>query len=78
MINRGVVAEIPPQELDVWSGPVIGNTHHDDLKDSATTPVKLVSNSSFKKGTTSLNEFLVKGPNTSNYLYSKVINLGIM
>ena len=49
MIDRGVVIEITLQELEAWSGPIIWNTHHDVLKDSATTPVRLISNSYFNK-----------------------------
>ena len=39
--------------------------HHDVFKPgSLSTPVRLVSNSSFKNGTTNLNDLTVKGPNT--------------
>ena len=73
MIDRGVVTELSPQELEAWNGPVNWNTHHDVLKDSTTTPIHLVSNSSFKNGNTTLNELLVKGPNTLNCLFSNLI-----
>ena len=43
------------------------------LKDSATTPVRLVSNSSFANGSTNLNDLLVKGPNTLNCLFSNIL-----
>ena len=62
MIDKHVVSEISPQELEAWPGPVNWNTHHNVLKDSATTPVRLVSNSSFPNGSTAFNELLVKGP----------------
>ena len=73
MIDRNVVSEITPVELQAWKGPVNWNTHHDVLKDSATTPVRLVSNSSFANGSTTLNDLLVKGPNTLNCLFTNLV-----
>ena len=73
MIDRNVVSEITPVELQAWKGPVNWNTHHDVLKDSATTPVRLVSNSSFANGSTNLNNLLVKGPNTLNCLFTNLV-----
>ena len=73
MINRNVVSEITPLELQAWKGPINYNTHHDVLKDSVTTPVRLVSNSSFPNGSTTLNDLLVKGPNTLNCLFSNLV-----
>ena len=43
------------------------------MKDSATTPVRLVSNSSFANGSTTLNDLLVKGPNTLNCLFTNLV-----
>ena len=43
------------------------------LKDSALTPVRLVSNSSFRNGHTSLNGCLAKGPNTLNDLFDNMV-----
>merc|ERR1712112_437213 len=73
MIDRNVVSEITPLELQAWKGPINYNTHHDVLKDSVTTPVRLVSNSSFPNGSTTLNDLLVKGPNTLNCLFSNLV-----
>merc|ERR1712074_238952 len=73
MIDRRVISEITQQESDSWTGPINYNTHHDVLKDSVTTPVRLVSNSSYSNGQTALNEILVKGPNTLNSLYNNLI-----
>ena len=73
MIDRNVVSEITSAELQAWKGPINYNTHHDVLKDSATTPVRLVSNSSFNNGSTNLNDLLVKGPNTLNCLFSNLV-----
>merc|ERR1712177_28830 len=73
MIDRNVVSEITPLELQAWKGPINYNTHHDVLKDSVTTPVRLVSNSSFTNGSTNLNDLLVKGPNTLKCLFSNLV-----
>ena len=73
MIDCNVVSEITSAELQAWKGPINYNTHHDVLKDSATTPVRLVSNSSFNNGSTNLNNLLVKGPNTLNCLFSNLV-----
>merc|ERR1712115_518690 len=73
MIDRNVVSEVTPLELQAWKGPVNYNTHHDVLKDSVTTHVRLVSNSSFVNGSTTLNDLLVKGPNTLNYLFTNLV-----
>ena len=43
------------------------------MKDSATTPVRLVSNSSFANSSTNLNNLLVKGPNTLNCLFTNLV-----
>ena len=71
------MSEIFPQEFEAWSGPVNWNTHHDVLKNSATTLVRLVNNSSFPNGSTALNQLLVEGPNTLNYLFSNIITFGV-
>ena len=52
----------PLQDLAEWSGHVNWNTQYNVLKDSATTPVILVSNSSIQNGSTILNELLTKSP----------------
>ena len=38
-----------------------------------TTPVRVISNSSFRNGTTTLKECLIKGPNTLVDLYENLI-----
>ena len=60
MIYSNVVFEISPLKLKAWKGPVNWNTHHDILKDSATKPIRLVSNFSFPNGSTTLNDLLIK------------------
>ena len=73
MTDRNVVSEMSQLELEAWDGPVNWNTHHDVLKNSTTTPIRLVSNSSFPNGSTTLSDLLVKGPNTLNCLFSNLV-----
>merc|ERR1712106_1264494 len=72
-LNRGAIAPITGEELNSYSGPVNYVTHHSVLKDSSTTPVRLVSNSSVSNNRTSLNECLVKGPDTLNPMLNNII-----
>ena len=64
MLERGTAVKLSKQEIDDWAGPAHYITHHPVLKDSVSTPVRLVSNSSF--GSPSLNSILMKGPNSLN------------
>ena len=64
MLERGTAVELSEQELRDWAGPVHYITHHPVLKDSVTTPCRLVTNSSF--GNPSLNSIVMKGPNSMN------------
>ena len=64
MLERGTAVELTEQELRDWAGPVHYITHHPVLKDSVTTPCRLVTNSSF--GNPSLNSIVMKGPNSMN------------
>ena len=73
MIDRGVVKELSQFDLETYDGPINYITHHEVLKDSASTPLRIVSKSSFPNGRTTLNECLVKGPNTLNCLFSNLI-----
>lgn len=53
MIDRGVVSTISMEERDSYKGPINYIIHHEVYNDnSATTPVRLVNNSSFKNGQT--------------------------
>ena len=53
MLDRGVVSEISQGEIAAYTGPVTYITHHEIYKPgSMSTPVRLVSNSSFKNGST--------------------------
>ena len=65
-IKRGVAVKLTEDELASWTGPFQYITHHAVLKDSVTTPVRVVSNSSFNNGGKSLNKCLASGPNSLN------------
>ena len=65
-LARGAFVELSKDEIDTYSGPVQYITHHAVLKDSASTPLRVVTNSSFKNGKYSLNDLLPKGPNSLN------------
>ena len=71
MLNRGVVSEISQSEISTYTGPVNYITHHEVYKPgSLLTPVRLVSNSSFRNGSTNLHDLTVKGPNTLAEIYN--------
>ena len=60
MLNRGVVSEISQSEISAYTGPVNYITHHEVYKPgSLSTPVRLVSNSSFRNGSTNINDLTV-------------------
>ena len=74
MVNRGVISKNPEEELKAYSGPVNYITHHEVYKEGSTsTPVRLVSNSLYKNGETSLNELIAKGPNTRADIFDNLI-----
>ena len=65
MVSRKVVSEISDTEKAAYIGPINYITHHEVNKPgSISTPIHLVSNSSFRNGNTNLNDICVKGPNT--------------
>ena len=73
MLAHGVISVIPTEELKSYRGPVNYITHQEVYKDSSTTPVRVISNSSFHNRTTTLNKCLIKGPNTLVDLYKNLI-----
>ena len=74
MLDRGVVEEISSQETEQYSGPVNWITHHEVHKPgSLSTPVRLVSNSSFRNGKTNLNDLTIKDPNTLADLFGNLL-----
>ena len=73
MLKHGVVSEITQQEISPYTGLVNYITHHEVYKPgSLSTPVRLVSNSSFRNGSTNLNDITVKVPNTLADMYDNL------
>ena len=76
MIEVGAVTELSKAEIDMWDGPVhyISIQHVVDLS-SATTPLRLVTNSSLADPVTgiSLNSILAKGPKVLNDMFEIVL-----
>ena len=65
MLNRGVVSKISQSEISAYISPINYITQHEVYKPgSLSTPVRLVSSSSFKNGSTNLNDPTMKGLNT--------------
>ena len=65
VLDRETAVKLTQEEMDEWAGPVNYITHHSVMSaSSASTPVRMVSNSSF--GNPSLNSILMKGPNSLN------------
>ena len=73
MIKRGVIRELSDEEMESWESagnPTNYCSHHAVLKDSKSTKVRIVTNSSLAHNGTSLNAILPKGPNSiSNLLH---------
>ena len=65
-IDRGTFVKLSQEELTTYEGPNQYITHHGVLKDSVSTPLRVVTNSSFNNGGHSLNSCLPKGPNSLN------------
>ena len=74
-IQRGVYREIPQEELESYDGPVFYITHHEVYNEgSSSTPVRIVSNGSLKYKGVSLNDILMKGPNSLANLFGVQLN----
>ena len=68
-IDRGVFRQLDEKEMEDYQGPSFYVAHHEVYKeDSVSTPVRLVINSSLQFKGKSLNDILMKGPNTLNDL----------
>ena len=65
-IDRGTFVKLTKEEMDSYEGPHQYITHHGVLKSSVTTPLRVVTNSSFNNSGNSLNSCLPKGPNSLN------------
>lgn len=69
-VGRGVFKQVSEDELTQYKGPKRYISHHEVFKeDSASTPVRLVLNSSLKFNGLSLNDILLRGPNALNSLW---------
>ena len=70
LVKRGVFKEMTSQEMAEYDRPIFYVSHHEVLKeDSASTPLRLVTNSSLKYKGLSVNDIWMKGPNTLNECY---------
>ena len=54
------------EEMNEYEGPTQYISHHPVMKNSVSTPVRMVTNSSFNNGGKSLNSCLAAGPNSLN------------
>ena len=64
ILDRKAAVKLTKQEIDEYEGPHQYISHHAVLKDSVSTPVRMVTNSSFNNGGKSLNSCLAAGPNS--------------
>ena len=67
--ERGGAVSLSEEELNSWQGGINYISHHGVLQDSATTPLRIVTNSSLKNGGKSLNDCLIAGPNSLNSMF---------
>ena len=66
MVESGVIVELSEDEMRIWEGPEhYVSLQHVVREDSPTTPIRIVANSSLSsKNGVSLNNIVMKGPNT--------------
>ena len=64
--ERGVIVEITEEEKNTWRWPFNYIRHHGMEKESVSTPLRIVTNSSLKNGKWRLNECMSKCPNNIN------------
>ena len=73
MVERNVVSEISQSEVSAYTGPINYITHNEVFKPrTLLILVSLFCNSSFKNGSTNLNDLTVKGPNTLADIYYNI------
>ena len=80
MIDVGAVSEMSQAELDMWDGPVhYVSIQHVLDPSSATTPLRLVTNSSLADPKTgiSLNSILAKGPKVLNDMFEILVRFRV-
>ena len=65
-IDRGAAVKLSKDEIDEWKGPRNYISHHGVERNSPTTPLRIVTNSSLNNGGNSLNSCLIGGPNSLN------------
>ena len=65
-LDRGTFVKLSKEEIDSYDGPRQYISHHGVLKDSVTTPLRVVTNSSVNNHGHTLNSCLPKGPNSLN------------
>ena len=74
-IQRGIIRPLSKEEMDEYDGPTWYVSHHEVLKEGSTsTPVRVVVNSSLRFNGLTLNEILIKGPNSLNSLFGVLLN----
>ena len=66
ILDRKAAVKLSELEMEEYVGPAQYISHHPVLKDSVSTPVRMVTNSSFPNGGSSLNSCLAAGPNSLN------------
>ena len=69
-VERGTFVKLSREEMDSYEGPQQYITHHAVLKDSKSTPCRVVTNISFNNCGHSLNSCLPKGPNSLNDMFA--------
>ena len=69
-LERGTFVKLSTDEIESYQGPHQYVSHHAVLKDSKSTPCRVVTNSSFNNCGHSLNSCLPKGPNSLNDMFA--------
>ena len=72
-MERGTFVKLTQKEMDEYEGPHQWITHHGVVKGSVSTPLRVVTNSSFNNHGNSLNSCLPRGPNSLNDLFNITI-----
>ena len=75
-IDRGAIVRLSQEEIDSYSGPVSYVSHHAVFKPgSASTPLRIVTNTSLKNQTAGLspNDCMMEGPNALSSLLEVII-----
>ena len=66
ILDRKAAVQLIKEKMEDYQGPTQYISHHPVLKDSVSTPCRMVTNSSFPNGGSSLNQCLAAGPNSLN------------